>query len=132
MNCPVALVPNPFLRTVALDDSLALALTPEQKTRLLASSDSLAPRVDKLVAEIADMLVGAGSNPDPMVIFARMAGKTAEGRKLAERAIAQLQATVTVEQWAKLPDAVKTVPAGRGLGGGGEGADRREGQRPPP
>ena len=125
------LVPNPFLRTVALDDSLALALTPEQKTRLLALSDSLTPRVDTLVAEIADMLAGAGSNPDPMVIFARMAGKTAEGRKLAERAIAQLQATVTVEQWAKLPDAVKTAPTGRGLGGGGEGAGLREGQRPP-
>ena len=126
------LVPNPFLRTVALDDSLALALTPEQKSRLLALSDSLAPRVDKLVAEIADMLAGAGSNPDPMVIFARMAGKTAEGRKLAEQSIKRLQSTVTAEQWAKLPDSVKTVPTGRGLGGGGEGAGRRDGQRPPP
>ncbi|NUP57662.1 MAG: hypothetical protein HOQ19_17675, partial [Gemmatimonadaceae bacterium] len=125
------LVPNPFLTTISLDDSLKLGLTPEQKTHLLALSDSLAPRVDKLVGEIADMLAGAGSNPDPQVIFARMSGKTNEGRKLAEQAIAQLQAAVTPEQWAKLPDSVKSLPMGRGLGGGG-GEGGRGGQRPPP
>jgi hypothetical protein len=123
------LVPNPFLTTIALNDSLKLDLTAEQKTRLLALSDSLAPRVDKLVGEIADLLAGAGSNPDPQVIFARMSGKTNEGRKIAELAIAELQATVTPEQWAKLPESVKSVPTGRGLGGGGDGA--RGGQRPP-
>jgi hypothetical protein len=125
------LVPNPFLATLALDDSLKLGLTVEQKSRLLSHSDSLAPRVDKLVTEIADMLAGAGSNPDPQVIFARMAGKTNEGRKLAELAIGELQATLTPEQWAKLPQSVKTVPTGRGLGGGGDDGGRRGGQRPP-
>jgi hypothetical protein len=124
------LVPNPFLTTIALNDSLKLDLTAEQKVRLLALSDSLAPRVDKLVGEIADLLAGAGSNPDPQVIFARMSGKTNEGRKLAEQAIAELQSAVTPEQWAKLPESVKTVPAGRGLGGGG-GDGGRGGQRPP-
>ena len=124
------LVPNPFLATIALDDSLKLGLTPDQKTRLLSLSDTLAPRVDRLVTEIADMLAGAGSNPDPQIIFARMSGKTAEGRKLAELAIGQLQATLTPEQWTRLPDAVKSVPTGRGLGGGGEGGGRG-GQRPP-
>jgi hypothetical protein len=123
------LVPNPFLNTIALDDSLKLGLTAEQKTRLLALSDSLTPRVDKLVTEIADMLAGAGSNPDPQVIFARMSGKTNEGRKLAEESIGRLQSALTPEQWAKLPDSVKSIPTGRGLGGGGEGGGR--GQRPP-
>jgi hypothetical protein len=123
------LVPNPFLATISLDDSLKLALTPEQKNQLRSHSDSLAPRVDRLVTEIAELLAGAGSNPDPQVIFARMAGKTNEGRKLAEQAIAQLQATLTPEQWAKLPESVKTVPTGRGLGGGEGGG--RGGQRPP-
>jgi hypothetical protein len=85
--------------------------------------------VDKLVGEIADLLAGAGSNPDPQVIFARMSGKTNEGRKLAELAIGELQSAVTPEQWAKLPESVKTVPAGRGLGGGDGGG--RGGQRPP-
>jgi hypothetical protein len=126
------LVPNPFLTTISLNDSLKLALTPEQKTTLLSLSDSLTPRVDKLVTEIADMLAGAGSNPDPQVIFARMSGKTNEGRKLAEQAIGQLQATLTPEQWARLPESVKTVPTGRGLGGGGGGeGGGRGGQRPP-
>ena len=124
------LVPNPFLTTISLNDSLKLALTAEQKSTLLAHSDSLTPKVDKLVTEIADMLAGAGSNPDPQVIFARMSGKTNEGRKLAEQSISALQATLTPEQWAKLPDSVKTVPTGRGLGGGGgEGGGR--GGRPP-
>ena len=125
------LVPNPFLTTIALDDSLKLGLTPEQKTRLLAQSDSLVPRVDKLVDEIADILASAGSNPDPALIFARMAGKTDEGRKLAELAIGQLQSTLTAEQWAKVPDSVKTVPTGRGLGGAPGAGGGRGGQRPP-
>jgi hypothetical protein len=127
------LVPNPFLTTIGLNDSLKLALTPEQKTHLLSLSDSLAPRVDKLVTEIADMLAGAGSNPDPQVIFARMSGKTNEGRKVAEQSIADLHAALTPEQWAKLPESVKTVPMGRGLGGGGgDGGGRGGGgQRPP-
>ena len=91
-------------------------------------SDSLTPRVDKLVTDIADMLAGAGNNPDPQVIFARMSGKTNEGRKLAEDAIGQLQSALTPEQWGKLPESVKSAPTGRGLGGDG-GA--RGGQRPP-
>ncbi|HEY2066385.1 MAG TPA: carboxypeptidase regulatory-like domain-containing protein [Gemmatimonadaceae bacterium] len=121
------LVPNPFLTTIALDDSLKLALTPEQKTRLQAQSDSLKPHTDKLVNEIADMLAAAGSNPDPQVIFARLSGKTQEARKLAEGAINELHATLTPEQWAKLPDSVKTVPAGRGFGGFGGGGEGRRG-----
>jgi hypothetical protein len=129
------LIQNPFLTAISLNDSLKLGLTAEQKTRLLAMSDSLAPKVDKLVGEIADMLAGAGSNPDPQVIFARMAGKTNEGRKLAEQAIGELQSALTPEQWAKLPESVKSPPTGRGLGGGGggEGGGFRGGggQRPP-
>jgi hypothetical protein len=63
-----------------------------------------------------------------MVIFARMSGKTQDARKIAEQAIADLKTTLTPEQWVKLPDSVKTVPAGRGfggMGGGGDGERRR-------
>jgi hypothetical protein len=111
------LVPNPFLQTIALDDSLRLALTPEQKTRLTALSDTLKPRSDRLIGEIADILAGAGRNPDPMVVFARVSGRTNDARKLAEEAIAALKGTLTAEQFAKLPESVKTVPTGRGPGG---------------
>jgi hypothetical protein len=120
------LVPNPFLETIRLNDSLKLALSPEQSARLQALSDTLAPKVEALVDQVADMLAGAGANPDPQVIFARMQGKTNEGRKLAEQAINELQSVLTPEQWAKLPAAVKTVPGGRGAGmGGGRGGGRR-------
>jgi hypothetical protein len=115
------LIPNPFLSTIELDDSLKLALTAEQKTRLHTLSDSLAPRVDQLTSAIADMLMSAGSNPDPQVIFARLSGRTAEARRMAEKAIADLKATLTPAQWDKLPESVKAVPTGRGLGGGGGG-----------
>jgi hypothetical protein len=126
------LVPNPFLTTISLDDSLKLGLTDAQKAKLHALSDSLAPRVDKLIDEIADLLAGAGSNPDPQVIFARMSGKTAEGRKLAEKAIGDLRTTLTPAQWAMLPESVTTVPGGRGFGaGGGDDGGRRGGLRPP-
>jgi hypothetical protein len=119
------LVPDPFLGTIALDDSLKLALTASQKTRLKALSDTLTPKTARITGEIADILVGAGSNPDPMVIFARMSGKTQDARKLMEQAIAELQTTLTPEQWAKLPESVKTVPSGRGFGGMGGGERRR-------
>jgi hypothetical protein len=117
------LVPNPFLQTIALDDSLKLALTAQQKAQLTARSDSLKPKSDKIVGEIADILIGAGRNPDPMVIFARMGGKTNDARKLGEQAIADLKATLTPEQFAKLPESVKTPPTARGIGafGGGQG-----------
>jgi hypothetical protein len=120
------LVPNPFLTTISLDDSLKLALTADQKAKLNTLSAALLPKVDQLTTEIADMLANAGRNPDPQVIFARMSGKTAEGRKIAEQAINDLHATLTPEQWDKLPASVTTVPTGRGFGpGGGDRGVRR-------
>jgi hypothetical protein len=123
------LVPDPFRETIALDDSLKLALTAEQKAKLRALSDTLAPKTSRITGEIADILLGAGKNPEPMVVFARMSGKTNEARKIIEQAIADLKSTVTAEQWAKLPESVKTVPTGRGMGGfgGGGGGERRGG-----
>jgi len=115
------LVPNPFLATIALDDSLKLALTPEQKTKLKALSDTIAPIADKLAGEIAEVLAQAGTSPDPRVIGVKVQGKTAEARAHGEKAMADLKAVLTPEQWAKLPDSVKTLPAGRGFGDAGEG-----------
>ena len=115
------LVQNPFLNTIAVDDSLKLGLTAAQKATLKTLSDSLLPKVDKLTGEIADILMGAGRAPDPAVIFAKMSGKTTEARKIGEQAITDLHATLTAEQWSKLPETMKTVQTGRGFGGGGGG-----------
>ena len=123
------LVPNPFLTTISLDDSLKLALTADQTTQLKALSDTLAPIADKLTSDIADILAGAGTAPNPQVIGAQVQGKTNDARKLAERAISELKAVLTPAQWDKLPPDVKTAPQGRAFDGGGRGDGER--RRPP-
>jgi hypothetical protein len=122
-------VPNPFQRTMALDDSLKLALTAAQKARLTEFSNDIAVKADKIAEDLADVLTSAGVAPDPAVIGARMQGKTNEARGVAEKAVADLQQTLTAEQWAKLPDSVKVIPPDRGLGGfgGGDGGGFRGG-----
>ena len=114
-------VPNPFQRTMQLDDSLKLALTVDQKARLKVLSEAIAVKADRIAEELADVLTSAGVAPDPSVIGARMQGKTQEARNVAEKSVADLQATLTADQWGKLPDSVKTVPPDRGLGGFGGG-----------
>ena len=128
-------VPNPFLRTLGLDDSLKLGLTAGEKARLKVLSDELAPKVDAIADALADILTSAGNAPDPAVIGARMQGKTNDAHKVAEQAVADLQATLTPEQFNKLPEDVRVVPPNRGLGGlgGGDGGPRGGGGggRPP-
>ena len=86
------------------------------------------PRGAPITGAIADGLLGAGANPDPQVIFARMTDKTNEGRRMAEKAVAGQKATRTAAQWARLPDSVKSMPTGRGAGAGaGAGAGERRG-----
>lgn len=48
-----------------------------------------------------------------------MTGKTNEGRRMAEKAVADLKATRTAAQWVRRPDSVKSMPTGRGAGAGG-------------
>ena len=114
-------VPNIFQRTLTLDDSLKLALTTVEKTRLAELSNDIAVKADRIAEELADVLTSAGVAPDPQVIGARMQGKTAEARKVVEQSVADLQKTLTAEQWARLPDSIKVVPPDRGLGGFGGG-----------
>ena len=114
-------VPNPFQRTMALNDSLKLDLSATQKARLTELSNDIAVKADKIAEDLADVLTSAGVAPDPTVIGARMQGKTNEARGVAERSVADLQQVLTAEQWAKLPDSVRVVPPDRGLGGFGGG-----------
>lgn len=116
-------VPNPFQRTLQLDDSLKLALTAAQKAQLAVLSEAIAVKADKIAEDLADVLTSAGVAPDPSVIGARIQGKTQDARKVVEASVADLQATLTADQWTKLPNSVKTVPPDRGIGGfgGGEG-----------
>ena len=114
-------VPNIFLMTLSLNDSLKLNLTAEQKAKLNALSLELAPKADQMAEDLADILTSAGVAPDPAVIGARIQGKTNDARSLAEKTVEQLKGVLTADQFAKLPDNVKVVPPNRGLGGFGGG-----------
>ncbi len=129
------IIPNPFFATLAQNDSLKLELTADQKSKLKALSDELAPKIDRIAEEMADVLTSAGNAPDPQVIGARMQGKTNEARTIAEKAVADLHAALTPAQWDKLPESIRIPPqGGRGFGGGDGGGGRGlggGGGRPP-
>jgi hypothetical protein len=123
-------IPNPFRRTIELDDSLALGLTAEQKAALTVKGDSLQARADTAIAKIAEVLGSVGANPDPQTTMFRMRDNVQAARRMAEQAAMDLEAILTPEQWAKLPPNVKNpLMPGRGQG---EAGVRIEMHGPPP
>lgn len=112
---------NPFLRTLALNDSLQLGLDSTQKATLKAKGDTLQAKTDPLINELADAIAKQGRGGDMLSMQAALGRSLGQARELALNAAKELQATLTAEQWAKLPQAVKT-PARR-PGGGGPGGD---------
>ncbi|MEJ7759675.1 MAG: carboxypeptidase regulatory-like domain-containing protein [Gemmatimonadaceae bacterium] len=125
-------VPNPFIRILELNDSLALDLSAEQKARLQAEGDSLKTKADTIVNSLAETLGGSGRNADPMQVGMRMRTRIQEGRALAQAAIKTAESILTPEQWAKVPKNVKEPfqqrPEGQGEGQG----EGRRGRRGPP
>ena len=123
-------IPNPFRRTIELNDSLALGLTAEQTAALTVKGDSLQARADTAIAKIAEVLGSVGANPDPQTTMFRMRDNVQAARRMAEQAAKDLEAILTPEQWAKLPPNVKNpLMPGRGQG---EGGVRIEMHGPPP
>ena len=59
-----------------------------------------------------------------MTVFAKLQPFIAQGRKLATQAINDAKAILTAEQWAKVPDSIKTPGIRRGEG---EGRFQRDG-----
>ncbi len=123
-------IPNPFRRTIELNDSLALGLTAEQKAALTVKGDSLQARADTAIAKIAEVLGNVGANPDPQTTMFRMRDNLQAARRMAEQAAKDLEAILTPEQWAKLPANVKN-PLMPGRGQQGEGGVRIEMHGPP-
>src|SRR5687768_8149269 len=113
-------IPNPFRRTIELDDSLALGLTAEQNAALTSKGDLLQARADSAIAKIAEVLGSVGANPDPQTTMFRMRDNVQAARRMAEQAAKDLEAILTPEQWAKLPANVKNpLMPGRGQGEAG-------------
>lgn len=123
-------IPNPFRRTIELNDSLALGLTAEQNASLTAKGDSLQARADSAIAKIAEVLDSVGANPDPQATMFRMRDNVQAARRMAEQAAKHLEAILTPEQWAKLPRNVKN-PLMAVRGQPGEGRERLEMHGPP-
>jgi len=119
------LVPNAFLDIIAINDSAKLELTPDQIGKLQSSGDSFQVKADSLVDKVANMLADTTvKNPDPRTVFAKLQPSMTEGRKLASQAINEAKAILTPEQWAKVPDSIKTPGLRRGDGQGGGRGDR--------
>jgi hypothetical protein len=119
------LVPNAFLDIIAINDSAKLNLTPDQVGKLQTAGDAFKVKADSLVDKVANMLADTTvKNPDPMTVFAKLQPAMAEGRKQATKAINDAKGILTPEQWAKVPDAIKTPGLRRDDGEGG-GRPRR-------
>lgn len=99
--------PLPLKMALESADSLKLDLTAEQLAKLRSLNDTLSQRADTIVGYIAQVLAGAGSNPDPGSIAPKLQKTQREAIEIIQREVAVLKATLTAEQWAKLPDRIK-------------------------
>lgn len=114
------LVPNAFLDILAINDSAKLELTPDQITRLQSAGDAFKVKADSLIDKVANILGDTTEKaPDPMTVFAKLQPSMTQGRKDASQAIADAKAILTPEQWAKVPESIKTPGLRRGDGEGG-------------
>ena len=113
------LVPNTFFDIIAINDSAKLGLSADQIAKLQTAGDALKVKSDSLIDKVANILGDSTvKNPDPMTVFAKVQPSIAEGRKLAAQAITDAKAILTPDQWAKVPDSIKTPGIRRGEGGG--------------
>ncbi|HEX8849012.1 MAG TPA: carboxypeptidase regulatory-like domain-containing protein [Gemmatimonadaceae bacterium] len=118
---------NPFYRIIEVKDSVGLALTPEQETRLKSLGDSLQPKVEVIIGALSDAIAKQGRNADFMSMQVTLGPRLAEARTLMAQALKDAQATLTADQWAKLPESMKRggMRGMRGGGGPGEGGGGR-------
>jgi len=116
------LVPNAFLDIIAINDSAKLELTPDQIARLQSGGDAFKLKADSLIDKVANIIGDSTEKaPDPMTIFAKLQPSLTEGRKQATQAINDAKAILTPEQWAKVPESIKTPGLRRGDGEGPRG-----------
>ncbi|HMI58918.1 MAG TPA: carboxypeptidase regulatory-like domain-containing protein [Gemmatimonadaceae bacterium] len=111
-------LPNPAAQLLELKDSLAL--TDSQVVKLTAVRDSAAAAYAVVADSIRAAVTKAGPNADPSRLFAAMRPQLTKGRAMSHDILVKAQAILTPEQWAKVPDRIKSPGAGRrGQGRGG-------------
>jgi hypothetical protein len=120
--------PNIFRQILQQADTLHLALTPEQVSLLTQQSDSLLKLIDTLAVRLQKKMLAVGNNADPQSVQVQMRPILVEAQELGARSIKQAQLLLTKDQWAKLPERIRSPQAvfgpGPGIGGG-------RGGRPP-
>lgn len=106
-------VPNPFRRTIALKDSLALGLDSAQLAQLKAHGDAFQPHADSIVAKLATIMSAPLTGPGAADVATRVRTETDAAKALETQAVADLRTILTDAQLAKLPASVTkpTTPA---------------------
>ena len=112
---------NPVQAIIALKDSIAL--TAEQLAKLQPLSDSVAARNKALGEEFQKLLKDAGANPDMGALFGKIRPKMEASQKARAATLKEVQAILTPEQWAKVPERVRNPQQFPG----GPGGQRRPG-----
>jgi hypothetical protein len=100
--------PNPAATVLALRDSLAL--TPEQVGRLTQLRDSLAARNDSLIAVATEQAARAGGGANPAATFGAVRATLEAARAGYLATLDAVQALLTQDQWAKLPEELRNPP----------------------
>lgn len=105
---------NPARAVLLLKDSLQL--TADQQSQIAVLADSVDAKQEGLIAALKAQLDQAGPSPDPQRLFASLQPRFQEGMTMTREAVARIQALLTPEQWAKVPDNIKNPT--RRFGGG--------------
>ena len=111
------MLPNPAAQILELKDSLAL--TDTQVVKLTALRDSTAAKYEGIADSIRAAVAKVGANADPARMFAAMRPQLTRGRAMSREVLEEAHAILTPEQWAKVPERIRTPGGGRrGFGNG--------------
>jgi hypothetical protein len=124
VNRMASFLPNPADSVLALRDSLAL--TADQQARLKLLADAVTAEHKALADTIQAEVTKAGPSPDPARLFAALRPTLQKAQAGVQKALADVKAVLTPEQWEKVPERIR-VPRRRGPGGEGGGGRGFEG-----
>jgi hypothetical protein len=105
-------VPYPAQMLLDQADSLRLGLTSPQRTRLKAIAARYKQQIDSIGMAVAKLLVDAGPKPDLGALAPKFTSVNVFVVKTLQQVERDMQAAITPEQWAKVPDRIK-FPVGQ-------------------
>ena len=100
-------VPYPAQMLLDQADSLKLDLTAGEKSRLKTIAATYKQQIDSIGDVVGKLLLDAGPNPDLGALQPRFVSVNVFVVKILQQVVRDMQATLTAEQWAKVPDKIK-------------------------